>query len=286
MATQSNFSKKLNDYKRCMRVLDCANYIYLDEIKKFEFHKISKYSKSRCIFNRTVKDFALVKDLLDKGEIINSAVLLRNVFENLMYIFATSIKKNMVVNLDINPVIFRNTVENNCSELFTDYFEKDDFNMIYKYLCKIVHPCSLKELLSYFEKTIKYRMYLVNNLKYILVTLEYMFLNFLNKRLGMFNEMDKGLIDVCTYANLYNINDFILNIDKTQRFIKQYGYYDTDNKYVKESNELFVSLYNEMSSNKESIEIDLTNLLKEVDKQIYANGYTEIVSDILNNRKK
>ena len=47
MATTSQFVKRMNDYKKCMRILNCANHVYLDEIDNFEFKKISKYNKSK-----------------------------------------------------------------------------------------------------------------------------------------------------------------------------------------------------------------------------------------------
>ena len=47
MATTSHFIKRMNDYKKCMRILNFANHVYLDEIDNFEFKKISKYNKSK-----------------------------------------------------------------------------------------------------------------------------------------------------------------------------------------------------------------------------------------------
>ncbi len=42
MAPTSHFIKKMNDYKNFMKILNCANYVYLDEIDNFEFKKINK----------------------------------------------------------------------------------------------------------------------------------------------------------------------------------------------------------------------------------------------------
>ena len=33
----------MNDYKKCMKLLNSANYVFNDEIDCFEFKKISKY---------------------------------------------------------------------------------------------------------------------------------------------------------------------------------------------------------------------------------------------------
>ena len=52
MITTSNFIKRMKDYKKCMRFFDCANHVFLDEIDNFEFKKISKYNKSKSLYNK------------------------------------------------------------------------------------------------------------------------------------------------------------------------------------------------------------------------------------------
>lgn len=284
MTKKSVFIKKINNYKKCMRVFDCANYIFLDEILNFKLNKISKYSKSKYIFKKIVNDFRLVNDLLNKKDVINSGVVLRSLYENIMYIIATSYDKTLIINLDIMPGKFKKILEDNCDTIFTDYFEKEDFEALYKYLCKIIHPCSLKELLSYFEKTIKYKPYLISNMKYIMVTLEYLFLNFLNKKIGAESSFDLNLIDVCTYVNLININCFLNDVDKTQKFTKQYLFFDTNNKYITESKKDLEMLYNDIITNADLIEININQLLKETDNQINCSKYKDVVYDILNDK--
>lgn len=166
-----------------MKFLECANYIYIDQIQQFEFKKISEYKKSKEIFISICKDFLLVNELLKREEVLNAATILRKVYENIIYIIATSFDKNLKVDLDIQAKAFRVILENNCNELFGDYIEKEDFNQIYVFLCKLVHPSSLKECIAYLENTNKYRMYMVSNIKYIMVTIEYIYITFLNKRL-------------------------------------------------------------------------------------------------------
>lgn len=64
----------------------------------------------------------------------------------------------------------------------------------------------MKELLSYMSKTIKYKNYLLSNPKYTMLVIEYMYLNFLNKKVG--NEeskFDLNFIDLSTYVNLMNV---------------------------------------------------------------------------------
>ena len=76
MATTSQFIKRINGYKKCMRILNCANHIYLDEIDDFEFKKISKYNKSKNLYNKITHDFKLVNELIDKQDLLNAATIL------------------------------------------------------------------------------------------------------------------------------------------------------------------------------------------------------------------
>ena len=236
MANTSLFVRRMNDYKKCMRILNCANHIYLDEIENFEFKKISKYAKSRHIYNKVKTDFELVNQLIEKRDLLNAAAILRTLYENIIYIISTTYEKNLKVKLSTDPKVFRKVLEDNCQIIFTDYFEKEDFDLIYKYLCKLVHPGSLKELLSYMNNTIKYRDYLLGNLKYMMLSIEYMYLNFLNKKIHKEEDkFDLNFIDLCTYVNLVNVSYFINDVKDSKLFIKRYFYYDTDNKYVLEN---------------------------------------------------
>ena len=46
MMSTSSYVKRSNDYKKCMRVLECAHSVFVDEIYSFDFKRISKYKKS------------------------------------------------------------------------------------------------------------------------------------------------------------------------------------------------------------------------------------------------
>ena len=198
----SNYVRRINNYKKCMKILDCTYSIYIDEIGDFDFKKISKYSKSRNIYYKIENDFKRVNSLIDEADFFNAASILRTLYENIIYVVATSYDKKMIITLDTVPKELRSILEDNCRLLFTDYFEKEDFYNIYKYLCKIVHPSSMKELVSYLVNTLRYKEYMLNNLKYIMILIQYMYLNYLNKRIkNEDSKFDLNLIDCCTYIN-------------------------------------------------------------------------------------
>lgn len=282
MANTSIFIKRMRDYKKCMKFLKCVNYIYLDEIKNFEFKKISKYTKSKYLYDKVKCDFELINELIDKQDLLNAATLLRTLYENIIYIIVTSYDKKFIVKIDTPPRDFRKVLENNCNTIFTDYFDKEDFNEIYKSLCKLVHLSSLKEILSYMNKTIKYKNYLLGNLKYIMLSIEYMYLNFLNKKVkNEESKFDLNLIDASTYVNLVNVSYFAVDVKDSKSFIKRYFYYDTDNKYVVDNKNQVNELYDTLITKKDLIEKDVKELTKALDLQINESKYKADVDRLL-----
>lgn len=282
MTNTSLLIKKMNDYKKCMKLLNCANYVFIDEIDCFEFKKISKYTKSKSTYEKVKADFELINELIDRQDLLNAAAVLRTLYENIIYIIATSYDKEIKTTLDTSPGELRKVLVENCRSIFTDYFDPEDFNNIYKYLCKIIHPCSLKELVSYMNKTIKYKNYLLGNLKYMMLIIEYMYLNFLNKKIG--NEeskFDLNFIDLCTYVNLMNVAYYINDVKDSKSFIKRYFYYDTNNKYVIENQEKLKVVYETLIDKKDLVEEDIKELTKALDCQINESKYKVIIADIL-----
>ncbi|MBD9074431.1 hypothetical protein EGP91_00300 [bacterium] len=282
MANASLFIKKMNDYKKCMKLLNCANYVFSDEIDCFEFKKISKYTKSKPTYEKVKVDFELVNELINRQDLLNAATVLRTLYENIIYIIATSYDKEIKITLNKSSRELRKVLVENCSSIFTDYFEPEDFNNIYKYLSKIIHPCSLKELVSYMNKTFKYKNYLLGNLKYMMLVIEYMYLNFLNKKIG--NEeskFDLNLIDLCTYVNMMNITYYINDVKDSKSFIKRYFYYDTNNKYIIENQEKIKVVYETLIDKKDLVEEDIKELTKALDCQVNESKYKVIIADIL-----
>ncbi len=284
--TASTYIKKINDYKKCMNVLECAHLVFIDEIENFKFKKISKYTRSRRVYNKISYDFKKVNEQLKEEDLFNAVTILRTLFENIMYIIATSYDKSIKVTIDTLPGELRNIVEKNVNSLFTDYFEEKDFNNLYKYLCKIVHPSSMKELVSYLSNTIKYKKYMLNNIKYIMVIIEYMYLNYLNKKIKNDESVfDLNFIDCCTYVNLVNISYFLISIKSGMSVVKRYMFYDTNNKYIEENKKICNELIKEITNGHDVIKKDIRELSLALDEQINKSKYKDIVNSILSSKK-
>lgn len=276
-----SYSYKLKKYKQAMKFLECANYIFLEQIKNFEFNKISEYKKSKEIFRNIYKDFLLINELLERKEVLNATTILRKVYENILYIIATSFDKTFVVNIDSQPKEFRVVLEENCEKLFNEGVEKEDFNKIYKYLCKLIHPSSLKEFVAYLENTSKYKMYMINNIKFIMIVIESMYINFLNNKVGINNDFNMAIFDASSYVNLINIVYYLNIADKKGRYVKKYFCHDLTNKYLKENQEDIENFVKYIKKNKKEFDKRINEIIKRADKEIQKSIYKEKVEEIL-----
>ena len=70
----STYIKINSSYKKGIRVLRCANYVYLDEINSFNFKKISKYNKSKNIYDKVDYDFKLVNKLINNKDLLKFCI--------------------------------------------------------------------------------------------------------------------------------------------------------------------------------------------------------------------
>jgi hypothetical protein len=126
-------------YNKIMRLLDVSNYVYLDEIKNFDYKNITNYDKSKYFFKEISQEFDTVYELISKGQILMGVCLLRNVYEEILYIMATSINIELDINVMTRASYFKEKVIENFTLILTDVFTEEDISYIYSYLSKITH---------------------------------------------------------------------------------------------------------------------------------------------------
>ena len=276
------FTKKTKDFETRKKLLNCANYVFLDEMENFEFKKISRYPKSRYMYDRVVPDFRLVNELIAREDLINAAVILRATYENIIYIIATSYDKSILINIDIKPGQLRKVLTEHNADIFTEYFDDSSFSDIYNHLCKFVHPNSMKEFSSYINKTKKYKDYMLCNIKYLMIEIQYMYLNFLNKKAGYEeSNLDLDFILLCEWVNLVNIGFLIYDVKDSESFTKKYFCHDLENKTAQEKQETLKSIYKDISDNKDVLNEEIKEILKELDNLVNASKYKDIVAEML-----
>ena len=276
-----NKNKKFS-YKKTVKILDVINFIYLDQMKRFQYEKISDYNKAKYLFYEITEQFSYTYKLLNEGKILMATCLLRNIYEEILYIMATSYDSTIEVTIKSYPVDFRDVVKNNCNDLLSDYFESDDVSEIYSYLSKLTHVTNLKEATSYLMKTKKYNGYIVNEIKFMTLLIEYMYLTFLFKK-GSSVESDLCLNSVlfAGYIEIINFLYYVANSDQSQRYLKKYFYGEKNQKYLSEQNEEMKKILNEFKVNKNNVNITIKKVINEFNKQLKQYRYFDIANEIL-----
>ncbi len=272
-------------FVKTMRLLDVGVYIYSDIIENFDLEKVTNYKKSKYITMELNKQFAVVYDFLDDGKILMAICILRNLYEELMYVMATSLD----IDIDLSPYTrasyFKDKVIENIDELLSDNFEIDDINDIYSHLSKLMHVTNLKEAVSYLTKTNKYNKYILNEIKFIALMIQYIYIDFYNKKEEIFE------IDICRNIFLFSsycesINEiyFIANSEMGQSYLKKYFYGENNKKYLVKKNEEIINILKDFKVSKNKINITIKRICKELSKQLENSKYIEEANKIISRK--
>lgn len=276
-----NKNKKFS-YKKTMKILDIINYIYLDEMKNFNYKQVSDYDKAKYLFDEISEQFSHIYILLSEGKILMATCLLRNIYEEILYIIATSYDNTIEVNVKSNPVDFRDIVKNNCSKFLSEYFEPEDISELYNYLSKLTHVTNLKEATSYLMKTKKYNGYIANEIKFITLLIEYMYLTFLFKRCAL-NENDLCVNSIlfASYIEIINFLYYVANSDQSQRYLKKYFYGEKNQNYLSKYNKEMKKILNDFKVEKNNVKVTIKKVINEFNKQIKESKYLDITNKII-----
>lgn len=273
-------------YRQVLRFFDCTNYIYLDQIKNVQFNKISGYKKSKDIFNRIYGDFIVIDKMLNEKELLNSATLLRKVYEDIIYIIVTSYDNKFVVTIDSKPSEFRRILKNHCVDIFGDGITPDFFDYIYEYLCKIIHPCSLKELISHIYANPINRKYVLNSIRFMMLTIEYIYLSFINNNNNVDNTLNESIWAMCWLVNLFNSIRYYHHSKKSMRIVKKYLINDIESKYINRVNTENTDFAKYVQNNPKEFEDIRDGIIERVQKEIKRSKYNDDVDLILRGRKE
>ena len=268
-----------------MNFLDSAHVIYIGEMKKVDINVFNKRSQSRYIIEKIVADFELINKLIDDYDLINAATILRATLENIFYIIAVNYDKKLKISLDTTISDFRKVLKENENDCFFDNIDLDTLNSAYKYLCKFVHPCSMKEYLSYLTGTKKYRKYMKNNMRFVQVFIEYVYLSFLYKD-AVPNSFYDVTVELIVFSNVYNIGAFSQKLKKNKNFYTRFFFNDMDNKIIKENQEIIDEINDTLKKNPTTIGTRLKYLIKKFDTLLAQTEYYEIVNHILKRKNK
>lgn len=262
-------------FEKTIRVLDISNLIYIDMIKNIEFKDISDYKKSKYMFKEISEELEEIYNLLDKKKTLMAVCLLRNVFEEIMYIIATTIES---IDIDImtKANYFYKIVADHCDELLFSY-TSEDIKELYSYMSKIIHVTNVKEATSYLVGNKHIKKYINNEIKFIELIIENIYLEFINRKLGIDNNMCNNIMIISSYVDLINVIYFTANSTGEHKRIELYFFGEKNQKYLNEKRDQMIQEFQELKKSNTRITKTINNISKELDKQIEERNYTEIV---------
>lgn len=273
----NNFS-----FDKSIKILDISNAVYIDIIEKYDFKSITNYKNSKYLFKEISNELNEITELLSNNKILMAVCLLRNVYEEIMYIIATSYCDNLDIDFMTKAGYFKDIVADNCNELLGDIYTSDEIKEIYSYLSKITHVTNIKEAVSYLSGNKRIKGYIVNEIKYVSLIIENLYITFLNKKSKLDNSMFDNIISVAGYVELINTMYYVANSTGETKRIESYFYGEKNKKYLEKQKELMISDFKELQSNKDELSRSIKIISRELDKQLAENNYTEMVNRILN----
>ncbi len=269
-------------FDKSIKILDISNAVYIDIIEKYDFKSITNYKNSKYLFKEISNELNEITELLNNNKTLMAVCLLRNVYEEIMYIIATSYCDNLDIDFMTKAGYFKDIVADNCNELLGDIYTSDEIKEIYSYLSKITHVTNIKEAVSYLSGNKRIKGYIVNEIKYVSLIIENLYITFLNKKSKLDNSMCDNIISVAGYVELINTMYYVANSTGETKRIESYFYGEKNKKYLEKQKELMISDFKELQSNKEELSRSIKIISKELDKQLAENNYTEMVNKILN----
>lgn len=269
-------------FDKSIKILDISNAVYIDIIEKYDFKNITNYKNSKYLFKEISNELNETTELLNSNKTLMAVCLLRNVYEEIMYIIATSYYDNLDIDFMTKAGYFKDRVADNCNELLGNIYTSEEIKGIYSYLSKITHVTNIKEAVSYLSCNKRIKGYIVNEIKYVTLIIENLYITFLNKKSNIDNSMCDNIISVAGYVELINTMYYVANsIGETKR-IESYFYGEKNKKYLEKQKKLLISDFKELQSNKDELSRSIRIISKELDKQLAENNYTEMVNRILN----
>lgn len=269
-------------FDKSIKILDISNAVYIDIIEKYDFKSITNYKNSKYLFKEISNELNEITELLNNNKTLMAVCLLRNVYEEIMYIIATSYCDNLDIDFMTKAGYFKDIVADNCNELLGDIYTSDEIKGIYSYLSKITHVTNIKEAVSYLSGNKRIKGYIVNEIKYVSLIIENLYITFLNKKSKLDNSMCDNIISVAGYVELINTMYYVANSTGETKRIESYFYGEKNKKYLEKQKELMISDFKELQSNKDELSRSIKIISRELDKQLAENNYTEMVNRILN----
>ena len=108
------------DIKKCnklfgnmIKTVNRIHRINILELEKISHSRINNYKNANYTFKQIIKSFDLTFNLLENKDPLNAMTILRNTYEEIMFLFSTFIDNKLIVSIETKPGYFRKNVKDN-----------------------------------------------------------------------------------------------------------------------------------------------------------------------------
>lgn len=265
------------------KMLDILHFINVSELENINNKKLSKNKNSFYTFSEMLREMKHISILLNDKECLMPIVLLRNVYEDLMYFIATGIDDNLEITTETNPKDLRNVVKDHCN-YFEPIFEANDFDTIYRHLSKMVHVTSIKECINYLSTKSYYQSYIITEIKSELVLIECILMMYLNKIDKYNNDLYVDVARVSSSISLGNALCTAIMFPYRSKKIESFFMDDKSRRYFERQRQEIVSEMQWMENENKQLAHSINNAIVELFEKYKAMGYETAINQYLNNK--
>lgn len=263
------------------KALDIIQYIYVDYIFKVKYKDIIESHRAKYIYKELIEEFKEIDNLLNKRHTLMAIALLRNAYEEMMYIIAISYDDSLETSVETKAGYFKDYVKENACLIFQNTITKDDIQNLYTYLSKLVHVTNLKEVASYLTSDKKCADIIIREIKMCLTTIEYMYLIYISNRTTINMELPNKLFLLLPLIEIINMIKLVNESKRKQEVLGKYIRSEKDKHYLnKKKDEATI----ELRSMVDMFDVQYKNKLFDLETLININGYGEVVEKILNEK--
>ena len=273
--------------KKAERVLDLFHWVNMNELNSITENNVSKYKNSAFTFREIKREIEYAYALLNEGKCLMAVTILRNVFEDLMYFFATGINNNLRITTETKPGELRRIVKENADNYFDGLFVDTDFNDMYEHLSKMVHVTSIKECINYLDSRSRYRVYIATELKYETVSIECMLMQFLSKKGKYRNDLQRDTLMVASTMSIVNAMSMTAVFKhKHNKKIEGFFYDDRSRNYLRSKSQNVVEELQYLNNESDRVLNSVNQSIDNLKEKYILLGYEQKYDDLLKKERQ
>lgn len=272
-------------FDKTMRLLDVTNYVFLETINKYNYNDILKYNNSKYLFKEISNEFNIVYNMFENENVLPGVCLLRNIYEEILYIMAISLNIELEIDVKTRATYFEKRVCEHFDVLLGESYKVEDIDELYTYLSIISHVTNVKEALSHLIANGKTKKYIINEMKYMTILIEKLYIDFLDKKLSRKNDFCDNLMYASSYAEMINTIYYAAYSDNNDKVMKQFFYGEKNQKYLNDQQDKMIVEFNDFKINKNNIVKSIKVVLKELLKQINNSSCKDQINAIMEGNK-